>query len=478
MRSSQVPNGPAHVLLVDLDAAQSHNAQKLRLAFTQDCQIVFACSEQEACAAMRTQAFDFIILDLATLAPQSETDAVESAIGRILKRAQSALVVALSQHGALTDAMMAMRAGAHECLCAPYSAHDIKSNIEALVQRHGKACATHLSATGQTDTHHGGLIGTSPQMQFVRTQIDQAAASDAPVFIAGENGTGKQLSAKVLHAASARADAPLIAINCATMGRELLEQELFGGAPGTHTSADGQCGAIERAEGGTLFIDEIGAMDISLQAKLLHLLQTQTTCRAGESMQRAANVRIVCATSTNPTHLIAQKRLREDLFYRLHVLPIYLPPLRQRAGDILPLATHFLHQISAEETKQFDGFSKEAEALLDAREWPGNIVQLQNLVRRIVVMSKGGTIGAQMIDSADFEAQAHRQALDKSKDQTPCILPMWQQEQKIIEDAVSHFDGNVSQAAMALEISPSTIYRKRQLWAQLAHNNNPPRFVA
>jgi two-component system repressor protein LuxO len=182
------------------------------------------------------------------------------------------------------------------------------------------------------------------------------------------------------------------------------------------------------------------------------------------------DVRVICATNRNPMQLISEKKFREDLFYRLHVLPIHLPPLRQRPSDILVLARHFLARYAAEERKVFAGFSSEAAATLASAEWPGNVRQLQNLVRRLVVMFDGGEITAEMLASADIESRGSVVAAEAAPrvEKRSAILPMWQQEQRIIEDAIASFGGNVSLAAAALEISPSTIYRKRQGWAEMA----------
>ena len=175
---------------------------------------------------------------------------------------------------------------------------------------------------------------------------------------------------------------------------------------------------------------------------------------------------MICATNRNPMQLIAERKFREDLFYRLHVLPIHLPPLRQRPADIVVLAQHFLERFAREEHKSFSGLSAETANLLISREWPGNVRQLQNLVRRLVVMFDGGEITADMIAAADIEGQGFGREAAAAAPRRQAILPMWQQEQRIIEDAIQTFAGNVALAAAALELSPSTIYRKRQAWAE------------
>src|SRR5690606_34087346 len=191
--------------------------------------------------------------------------------------------------------------------------------------------------------------------------------------------------------------------------------------------------------------------------------------RVGETAARKVDVRVICATNRNPMQLIAERKFREDLFYRLHVLPIHLPPLRQRPTDVMVLARHFLDRYAREEHKAFGGFSHDAAQQMTAADWPGNVRQLQNLVRRIVVMFDGGDIDLSMVTAADIESQAFvpmETGVPRASARRN-ILPMWQQEQKIIEDAIAAYSGNISMAAAALEISPSTIYRKRQGWAEM-----------
>uniref|UniRef100_UPI002FC7DD56 sigma-54 interaction domain-containing protein n=1 Tax=Devosia sp. TaxID=1871048 RepID=UPI002FC7DD56 len=282
---------------------------------------------------------------------------------------------------------------------------------------------------------------------------------------------GKDVCAEALHAEGPRYGKRMVAINCAAIPRDLMESELFGVARGAFTGAhEDRKGAAELADGGTLFLDEIGEMDLSLQSKLLRFLQTGTLSRVGESGVRHVDVRVICATNRNPMQLITEKKFREDLFYRLHVLPIHLPPLRQRPTDIMVLARHFLALYATEEHKRFSGFAPEVASLLTSAEWPGNVRQLQNLVRRLVVMCDGGEITMPMLSAADIESRGVVVAPEPASraDRRQAILPMWQQEQRIIEDAIASFGGNVSLAAAALEISPSTIYRKRQGWAEMA----------
>ncbi|HEV7719196.1 MAG TPA: sigma-54 dependent transcriptional regulator [Arsenicitalea sp.] len=443
-------------------------AAHLANCFVASPELVELRGAREAVDLLRMQAFDIVLVDLPgleDLAPQ-----LEDAVGRLVKLAAGALVIVLSDGTSVSAAVAAMRAGAHDFIARPISAPAFSARIGELAQRHGKARALTIETRApEVSTDFSGFVGASTQMQFVYEQIERIAPSAAPVFITGESGTGKEVCAEALHARGPRANKRFVAINCAAIPRDLIESELFGSVRGAYTgSVEDRKGAAELAHGGTLFLDEIGEMDLSLQSKLLRFLQTGTVTRIGEGSPRQVDVRVVCATNRNPMQLIVEKKFREDLFYRLHVLPIHLPPLRQRTADILVLARHFLARYAREERKIFSGYSSETANLLIGREWPGNVRQLQNLVRRLVVMFDGGEITADMIAAADIEGRGLAQeAPQPAQAKRQTILPLWRQEQRIIEDAIVSFGGNIALAAAALELSPSTIYRKRQAWAEM-----------
>ncbi|WDR02454.1 sigma-54 dependent transcriptional regulator [Devosia algicola] len=458
------------LLLIESDAKSA----QLLVASLTEClsgapEIVTAPNGRQALTCLRSAQFDIILADLSSLGDISER--TEDVVGRLVKLAHGALVLALSDGASVSSAVAAMRAGAHDYAVKPLNGPALAARIGEMAERHGKCRTLSVEATPHIEVaDFAGFIGGSSAMQFVYEQIERIAASAAPVFITGESGTGKDLCAEALHSKGLRTGKPIIAVNCAAIPRDLMESELFGVARGAFTGAhEDRKGAAELADGGTLFLDEIGEMDLSLQSKLLRFLQTGALSRLGEAGVRQVDVRVICATNRNPMQLISEKKFREDLFYRLHVLPIHLPPLRQRPTDVLVLARHFLGHYGQEERKTFAGFSPEAANWLVSGEWPGNVRQLQNLVRRLVVMYDGGQITASMAKTADVEGQ-HRPAenVPAMMPQPASILPMWQQEQRIIENAIVQFGGNISMAAAALEISPSTIYRKRQSWADLS----------
>ncbi len=294
-------------------------------------------------------------------------------------------------------------------------------------------------------------------MLAVYDQIRRMAPSKAPVFITGESGTGKELVADAIHAHAGDGERPFVAINCSAIPRDLMESEIFGHVRGAFTgAADGRIGAAEFADGGTLFLDELAEMDFALQAKLLRFVQTGTFRRVGGSEVTRVAVRIVSATNRDPLTEVGAGRLRADLFYRLHVLPIHLAPLRERAEDIAPLAEAFLARFAAEEGRRFTGFDNDAMRLLQDYGWPGNVRELANVIRRIVVLDDGDVVTAAMLP------EAVRSAAPASGG--TAVVPYAAQERAIIEGALSAFGGNIARAAEALEIHPSTIYRKLQSW--------------
>ncbi|MBT8440914.1 MAG: sigma-54 dependent transcriptional regulator, partial [Gammaproteobacteria bacterium] len=330
----------------------------------------------------------------------------------------------------------------------------------------------------ERDSFHD-FIGSSKPMQAVYRVVESAAASRATVFITGESGTGKELCANAVHQESPRADGPFVAINCAAIPSSLMESEIFGHVKGSFTSADAaRDGAAVEANGGTLFLDEICDMDRDLQAKLLRFVQTGTFRPVGGSAEKKVDVRIVCATNRDPLEEVRRGTFREDLYYRLHVVPIALPPLRERTEDIIGIGRYFLHRISTEEGKRFRGFAPDAEALLTSYSWPGNVRQLENIVRSIVVLHDAEEVMAEMIPAPvnrtlsavvgnGRPASACADTMDEGASQSEDdIRPLRDIEKETIENAIGACDGNVSRAAALLGVSPSTLYRKRQVWLE------------
>jgi len=315
--------------------------------------------------------------------------------------------------------------------------------------------------------------------------IENVADSNAAVFITGESGTGKEVTAQSIHKVSQRRDAPFIALNCAALPENLIESEIFGHVKGAFTGAhDARKGAASQAHGGTLFLDEICEMDINLQAKLLRFLQSGQIKRVGSDWTEDVDVRIICATNRNPMVEVAEKRFREDLFYRLDVLSIELPPLSQRGKDVILLGESFLKIYADEEGKQFKSISPETQEMMLNYHWPGNIRELQNMIRKAAVVHDGIELESHMIsmksalpvvESSEYSliGMAKTDSVKRTPNEslkTTFTLdihqPMAVIERDLIEAVIESCNGSVPKASQILQLSPSTIYRKREAWLQ------------
>jgi two-component system repressor protein LuxO len=460
------------VAIVDADPGQRRQLAGLISARTDGRFVAEAfATPEEADAAGGAYRNGIVIADLDTIGGLSR-------LGDLATHGRS--LIATSSNGSLNTAVAAVRAGASDFLAKPIGARLLMERLEAALAvprpapRPSSAAKPSLPSASP-DADFAGFIGRSPAMRAVYDQIERMAPSRAPVFITGESGTGKELCAEAIHRFAVRppiADRvrPFVAINCSAIPKDLIESEIFGHVRGAFTGAsDNRAGAAELADGGTLFLDEVGEMDLGLQAKLLRFLQTGTFRRVGGSEAKTVDVRIVCATNRDPHDEVAAGRFRADLFYRLHVLPIHLPPLRERGDDILQLADIWLTRHAKEEGSAFRGFDEPAQARLMAHHWPGNVRELANVIRRIVVLDDGDLVTAAMLPRSVAGPVAPPRLtggpVDSRLPVTPSpVRPFWQQERDIIEAALATHGGNIARAAAALEISPSTIYRKRQAW--------------
>ena len=390
-------------------------------------------------------------------------------------------VVVITANGSMNTAVEAMRAGASDFIVKPFDSERLLTTVANVVEKVRLVRTVSALQSSHPKKSLGTMVGSSPAMQAVYKTIESAAPSSASVFITGESGTGKELAARAIHDQSDRAAKPFVALNCGALARELLESELFGHVKGAFTGATSdRAGAAATADGGTLFLDEICEMDLDLQSKLLRFIQLGEYRRVGEDKARHANIRFVSATNRSPSKEVKEGRFREDLFYRLHVIPIHMPPLRERGDDVIDLATVFLKQMAEEEGGQQRHFDQAASAALSNYSWPGNVRELQNLVRRLVVLTgedeispgtvleaiaqspnalASGSSSAESIERASLDVIAVQ---DGETNQT--VRPLWMIERDAIEGAISQCGGNIQQAARLLEISPSTIYRKREAW--------------
>ncbi len=393
----------------------------------------------------------------------------------VQERKLPASVVIITANASMRIAIDAMRGGARDFIVKPVQPDRLVVTTRNMLETSELREIVETYRKEVDRRGFMGFIGSSLPMQAVYRIIESAAASKATVFITGESGTGKEVCAEAVHRASPRRDKPFIALNCSAIPKDLIESELFGHVKGAFTGAIAErVGATQQAHGGTLFLDEIGEMDINLQAKLLRFLQTGTVQRVGGARPEEVDVRIVCATNRDPREEVAAGRFREDLYYRLHVIPIHLPPLRERGDDTLIIARHFLDLYAREEGKAFKGFDAEAERLIRDYDWPGNVRQLQNVIRSAVVLQDGELLTAELLQpalgAADRPVEPLRPAANtgplptSAADAATRIQPLAAVERHAIEEAIALCGGNVPRAAAFLEVSPSTLYRKRQAW--------------
>ncbi len=455
-------SSPVGVVIVDADPGQRRSlAGMIAAGAGERFRTRAVASAAEARAAADAEPGTIVIADLETIGGPGGLPAFAPG---------ARTVIATSADVSLSTAIAAVRGGAADFLPKPIGARVLIERLEATLAgwpTSAPAAAPPRPAIGDTATDFAGFIGRSPAMRAVYDQIRRVAPSKAPVFITGESGTGKELVAEALHQHAGANGRPFVAINCSAIPRDLMESEIFGHVRGAFTGAvEDRPGAAELANGGTLFLDEIAEMDLGLQAKLLRFLQTGAVRRIGGSTVKQVDVRILSATNRDPFVEVESGRFRADLFYRLHVLPIHLVPLRQRPDDIAPLADAFLARFAAEEGRAFTGFEPAAMAVLNAYAWPGNVRQLANAVRRAVVLDEGPQVSLAALPEPIRPAAAPFASDTGSQGPARGRVAAWRdQERAIIETAVAACGGNVAQAAAALEISPSTIYRKRLAWA-------------
>lgn len=463
---------PARVIIVEDSTALGETYRAMLMSDGHGVDLISRADE--AVAALEKRLPSVLLIDV-NLPDGNGLD-----ILRLVKARQFPVeVVMMTAQGSVQLAVEAMREGAFDFIMKPFSAERLKVTVRNAIER--RAMANTLADITETfdRDHFANFIGRSLPMQATYRIIQSAAPSNATVFITGESGTGKELCAEALHRQSRRASGPFVAINCAAIPRDMLESEIFGHSKGAFTGAiSDRKGAVLQANGGTLFLDELCEMDLGLQAKMLRFLQTMTVQRVGEDQLRQVDVRIVCATNRDPQSEVAAGRFREDLFYRLHVVPIELPPLRDRDDDVLLIAREFLTRFAREDSKTFSGFSPEAETALRAYSWPGNVRQLQNVIRNVVVLGEGPLVrladlprelqATALIDrrpgtGPSLVASVTGRMQDFSRSAT-VIEPLEITIRRIIQAAIDQCGGSIPRAAAALDVAPSTLYRRIQSW--------------
>jgi DNA-binding NtrC family response regulator len=383
-----------------------------------------------------------------------------------------ATVIVVTANGAIHKAVEAMRAGAHDFLVKPV---DDARLIAAITTADGPARKPARGARpAPPPLPMSAFIGSSDVMQRLQSKIASVAGSMATVFITGESGTGKELAAQAVHDQSPRATGPFIALNCGAIPQDLLESEVFGHMKGSFTGAiSDKPGAAQAADGGTLFLDEVCEMALPLQTKLLRFLQTSTVQPVGATRPRKVSVRIVCATNQDPLAAVRRGQFREDLYYRLFVVPLHLPPLRDRGDDVIEIAEAALARFAAEEGRQFDGLDPSVKSVFRRATWPGNVRQLLNVLRNVVVLNAGGMVTPDMLPDGLTDTPPPPPGAEPGTPAAPFRdglvgRTLADIERAVIEATLAHHAGSVSRTARTLDIAPSTLYRKMEGWARAA----------
>ena len=436
----------ANILIIDDEASIR---QTLSGILQDEGHTTVACeSGEEGLATFAREDFDLIILDLWLPGMDGMT---------VLERLRSAgapPVIVVSGHGNIDTAVRATRLGAYDFLEKPLALERVLLTANhALADRRLRDQVRDL---GRQIALEEVLIGDSEPMKRLDGQIRSAAASAARVLITGENGSGKEIVARTLHRLSPRADHPFVDVNCAAIPEELIESELFGHRKGAFTGAiEDRKGKFELADGGTLFLDEIGDMSVKTQAKVLRVLQEQTFQRVGAGQTIRVDVRVLAATNKNLEQEIAAGAFRSDLYYRLNVIPIEVPPLRERGSDIILLAEHFLRRFAAETRSPKKRLSAGAVTKLRSYSWPGNVRELRNVIERLAILAPH-----EVIEPEDITLGGAREVSTGIRGDLTLREARDEFERQYILGRLREFGGNVSRTADALGVERSNLYRK------------------
>jgi DNA-binding NtrC family response regulator len=429
------------VLLLDQDRSTGRTLAPL----LDGADLVSATAQADGLQRFAAGGWDLILLDVDFSGAGME----------LLERFRSAgevPVVLLAAQPSLDLTLNAIRRGAHDVLSKPVLPDRVREILSSIVKPHRSRPLTRTSGEGS------GLVGSSPEMLSVFKAVARAARSDATVLVLGESGTGKEMVARVLHAQSPRAAGPFIAINCAAIPENLLESELFGHEKGAFTGAIGRrIGRFERATGGTLFLDEIGDMSLALQSKILRALQEREIERVGGTAAVAIDVRVIAATNKELVKVVQEGLFREDLFYRLAVISLRLPPLRARGTDLDRLVEHFGFQYSRDYGRSVRAVAEETMEVLRAHPWPGNVRQLRNAIERAVVMADGDILLPEHLPQ-DIVRPEVTTDLPAAQEEPLCTLA--EMERIMIQRALRETGRNYSAAAERLGIHRNTLRRK------------------
>lgn len=412
--------------------------------------VTTAYSGQDALKKIETEEFDLVITDLK----------MEGITGmEVLERATvlrpNLIVVIMTAFGSVESAVEAMKKGAGDYIVKPFINEDVKMTVKRLLE-HKKVLMENLVLRQQLSQQFGGreFVGVSPQILSVFELLEKVIPTRSNILILGDSGTGKGLVAEIVHVNSQRKDKPFISINCSAIPENLLESELFGYRKGAFTGAvSDKKGLITMADQGTLFLDEIGDMPLSLQAKILKVLETGEVYPIGETRPKYSDIRLIAATNKDLEDLIQKGLFREDLYYRLNVIEVKIPALRERKEDIDVLARHFVEKYGKENNKKVAGITDEAMEILLNYPWPGNVRELRNVIERAVVLTGSDRIGVAELPEKLKTARG-------GKDAQTLKARLEYYEEKLIKDALQAHNWNKEEVARDLDVDLATLYRK------------------
>ena len=454
MGETDVPKN-ARILIVDDEQGARDSLEAI---LEDDYDVVCVDRGRKALERLKTDEFNLVTLDMS----MPEMNGIET-LKRIKAQDKEISVIIVSAIDRASEAKAAIQTGAYDYITKPFDPDTILTRVSrALHEQHLEEEVNYLRSQIDQRSKETRIVSQSKRMDEIFTMIDKVAQTASSVLITGESGTGKELVAKAIHTKSARAENPFVAMNCASIPAELIESELFGYEKGAFTGAYQRTrGKFEYANGGTLFLDEIASLKNEFQAQLLRVLQQQEITRVGGNRTIKVDVRIVAATNMSLSKMVDNGRFRKDLYFRLNVIPINLPPLRQRKEDIPLLTDFFLDKLNRRLNKSVKAVSKKAKASLESYPWPGNIRELENLVERMVVLSADNATIEE--DDLPYEIRFHDKALDKINDPGggKGLIPARHAfEKAYILQALKKCDWNQTEAARALKIHRNTLLQK------------------
>lgn len=435
------------LLIVDDD--ESIRTQ-MKWALVQDYEVFLAEDRSSALAILARERFAVVTLDLGLPPDPDGTEEGFLLLSAILEKDPLAKVVILTGRSEKEHALHAVAQGAYDFFLKPVQIDELKVVLRRALYVYQLEHENRMLQQRVCNDSFEGMLGNSPQIQEVFAAIRKVAPTEVSVLIQGESGTGKELAARAIHRMSNRKNGPFVAINCGAIPENLLESELFGHEKGAFTGAHAlKKGRIESAQEGTLFLDEIGELPLPLQVKLLRFLQEQQLVRIGGREEISVNVRVIAATNTDLQRSMREGRFREDLYFRLRVVTLTMPPLREREGDALLLAKAFIRECAAEAKRKISGFTQQALKTIESYDWPGNIREMENRIKRAVIMAEGTKLTSEDLELGSPYAKYEGRALKDAREEL---------ERELVTRALAKHKGKITQAAAELGISRPTLY--------------------